>query len=77
MKARYLKKKKASGLSKHALSRSVYELTKEPFHIEELRLKLDLPSTRSYDLTKEERSNLARLLLHGGHDHRGLEADEL
>ena len=27
--------------------------------------------------TKEDSSNLARLLLHGGDDHRGLEADEL
>ena len=52
VKAIYLKK--ASGLSKHALSGTVYELTKEPFLIEELRLKLDLPSTRSYDLTVNE-----------------------
>ena len=47
VKATYLKK--ASGLSKHAQSRTVNELTEEPFLIEEL-----LPSTRSYDLTLNE-----------------------
>ena len=32
----------------------MHELTKEPFLIEELRLQLDQPSTRSYDLTLNE-----------------------
>ena len=70
VKATYLIK--ASGLSKHALSRTVYELTTEDRPTINTELRSHAERT-----TKEESSKLARLLLYRGDDHRGLEADEL
>lgn len=52
VKSTYLKK--AAGLSKFAPSRAVYELTREPFLIEELRLTLYLPTTASYNIVLNE-----------------------
>ena len=46
VKARYLKK--ALCLAKNTPSRLVYELTREPFYVEEIRLRIMLPSTTQY-----------------------------
>ena len=46
VKATYLKK--TLYLARNVPSRLVYELTREPFYIEELRLKLLLPYTLQY-----------------------------
>ena len=52
LKATYLKR--VLCLSKFTPSRLVYELAREPFYIEELRLKLLLPATEAYkDLLQE------------------------
>ena len=45
LKARYLKR--ILGISKTAPSRLAYELAREPFLIEKLRLQMQLPSTYS------------------------------
>jgi hypothetical protein len=43
------------GISKHTRSRLTYELTREPFLIEELRTKLHLPSTKNAEAHLVER----------------------
>lgn len=53
VKARFLKA--ALGVSKHTLSRLVYVLAHETFLIEELRTKLDLPSTSNWKKALDER----------------------
>ena len=53
VKARFLKT--ALGVSKYTRSRLVYELAGEPFLIEDLRWKLDLPSTDSWRKLLEDR----------------------
>lgn len=54
VKASYLKR--ALGVSKLTPSRLVYEQTKEPFLIEELRLEFLLPSTGPYEVIIKERT---------------------
>lgn len=49
VKAKYLKK--VLCVSKYTPSRLTYELAREPFYLEELRLQLQLPSTQAYDET--------------------------
>lgn len=46
--------KKTLCLSKTTPSRLVYELTREPFYLEELRLKFQLPSTAQYQTVLNE-----------------------
>ncbi|KAJ4436809.1 hypothetical protein ANN_16941 [Periplaneta americana] len=53
VKARFLKA--TLGISKHTLSRLVYVLAQETFLIEELRTKLDLPSTSNWKKALDER----------------------
>ena len=53
VKARFLKA--ALGVSKYTRSRLVYELAGEPFLIEDLRWKLNLPSTDSWKKLLEDR----------------------
>jgi hypothetical protein len=43
------------GISKYTRSRLAYELTREPFLIEELRTKLQLPSTKNAEAHLTER----------------------
>jgi hypothetical protein len=43
------------GISKYTRSRLAYELTREPFLIEELRTKLQLPSTKNAEAHLAER----------------------
>jgi hypothetical protein len=52
VKAMYLKK--VLCLAKNAPSRLTYELTRQPFYIEELRLRILLPSTREYQALLQE-----------------------
>jgi hypothetical protein len=52
VKATYLKR--ALCLAKNAPSRITYELTKQPFYIEELRTRILLPSTRAYQVFLQE-----------------------
>jgi hypothetical protein len=52
VKAMYLKK--VLYLTKNAPSRLTYELTRQPFYIEELRLRILLPSTREYQALLQE-----------------------
>lgn len=52
VKSIYLKK--ALCLSKYSLSRLTYEMVKEPFYIEDLRLEMLLPSTTAYNELIEE-----------------------
>lgn len=53
IKSRYLKR--ALGLSKYSLSRYAYELARETFFLEDLRLRMLLPATESYKKVVEER----------------------
>ena len=53
VKAKFLKT--IMGISKHTRSRLTYELTQEPFLIEELRIKLQLPSTKNVEAHLVER----------------------
>jgi hypothetical protein len=53
VKAKFLKK--ALGVSKYTRSRLVYELAKETFLVEELRINLLLPSSKSATKLLEER----------------------
>jgi hypothetical protein len=53
VKAKFLKT--IMGISKRARSRLIYELTREPFLIEELRTKLQLPSTKNAEAHLAER----------------------
>jgi hypothetical protein len=53
VKAKFLKT--IMGISKYTGSRPTYELTREPILIEELRTKLQLPSTKNAEAHLEER----------------------
>jgi hypothetical protein len=56
VKATFLKK--VLCLAKNAPSRITYELTRQPFYIEELRTRILLPATRAY--TKSSFKNCTR-----------------
>jgi hypothetical protein len=76
VKAMYLKK--VLCLAKNAPSRLTYELTRQPFYIEELRLRILLTSTREYqallqELHAKKSRYLDRLLQDGRHDDVRLE----
>ena len=65
--------KKILCLSKFTPNRQVYELARDTFFIEDLRLHLLLPSTRQYDsLLQELNTNMVRILHDRGYDIESL-----